>query len=221
LKINSLLFSQRRQNKVTSKSLRISKASFDERELEETFRNSKFFKELAYEKANEILEESKSQLIDEFENHPVTQELEAGPEAQNTSGLLGGYGNLFSFIGFNQGENPVNAVKNALSKIRALRGGIRTSRSSKGVAEAQVRINVKEIANISEKTPMPWEAGRSWLFAIERGISGFGQYLYGKFNSSRSGSGVQASRSIRSGAFVRTSYFSKMYSNFLKRIGLK
>ena len=39
-------------------------------------------------------------LLNEFETHPVTREIEGGPDATNTSGTLGGSGNLFSFLGF-------------------------------------------------------------------------------------------------------------------------
>ena len=40
------------------------------------------------------------EMISEFENHPITRELEMGPGGQNISGTLGGKGNLFTFIGF-------------------------------------------------------------------------------------------------------------------------
>ena len=45
-------------------------------------------------------ERIKRETINEFLRHPVTKEIEAGPTAQNISGTLDGYGNLFSYIGF-------------------------------------------------------------------------------------------------------------------------
>ena len=37
-----------------------------------------------------------------------------------------------------------------------------------------------------QATPLPFESGRSWLYGIETGISGFGNYMYKKWKTSRS-----------------------------------
>ena len=43
----------------------------------------------------------KKELVDSFEEHSITQEIKGGPGASNISGTLtGGYGNLYTFIGF-------------------------------------------------------------------------------------------------------------------------
>ena len=55
----------------------------------------KDFNDIVQDKFNAI----KNQLIQEFLNHPITQEIKAGPNASNSSGTLNGKGNLFSFIG--------------------------------------------------------------------------------------------------------------------------
>ena len=52
--------------------------------------------------------------IEHFNAHPVTQEIEGGPDANNISGTLIGYGNLFSFIGFSENESPIHPVRNIL-----------------------------------------------------------------------------------------------------------
>ena len=39
-------------------------------------------------------------LMKEFEEHTVTKEIEEGAGASNISSTLGGYGNLFTYIGF-------------------------------------------------------------------------------------------------------------------------
>ena len=41
----------------------------------------------------------KEDLLREFNNHPVTKEIESGVDSLNSSGTLGGVGNLFTFIG--------------------------------------------------------------------------------------------------------------------------
>ena len=51
--------------------------------------------------ARQRLESIKARMIEEFIDHPVSQEIAAGAGATNSSGTLtGGYGNLFTFIGF-------------------------------------------------------------------------------------------------------------------------
>ena len=52
----------------------------------------------------------KSQMIADFLNHPVTQEIKGGIGATNISGTLGGVTNLFSFIGFEQGDDPITPI---------------------------------------------------------------------------------------------------------------
>ena len=44
-------------------------------------------------------------LIKQFESHPVTKEISGGSSSSNVSGTLGGYGNLFSFIGFHNNSS--------------------------------------------------------------------------------------------------------------------
>ena len=68
---------------------------------------------------------------------------------------------------------------------------------------------------------MPWENGRSWLLDMERGISGLGAYLYGRFAASRSGTGIQNKKNYSGRVFRPVKYFSGIYNNFLKRLGAK
>ena len=63
-----------------------------------------------------VVNEVHRKLMSEFENHPVTQEIEAGPGTSNISGTLNGYGDLFSYIGFDAGDNPIMAIKIILEK---------------------------------------------------------------------------------------------------------
>ena len=54
-------------------------------------------------------------LVKQFQTHPITVEIDGGPLATNSSGTLGGYGNLFSFIGFSSGSNPTSIIKKIFS----------------------------------------------------------------------------------------------------------
>jgi hypothetical protein len=64
---------------------------------------------------------------------------------------------------------------------------------------------------------MPFEGGNSWLKGIEKGISGFSNYLYGLlFPISRSGRAIQAKNKIRRASYKPTKYFSVLYKNFIE-----
>ena len=69
-------------------------------------------------------------LIQEFTEHPVTVEINSGPHATNSSGLLGGYGNLFSFLGFESSSDPTGPIYKILQrklKVSAIRKGYQGS----------------------------------------------------------------------------------------------
>ena len=57
------------------------------------------------------------EMIDEFENHPVTKEIEGGVDSENLSDTLRGKfknesgKNLFSFIGFLAGTYPIAQIR--------------------------------------------------------------------------------------------------------------
>lgn len=163
-------------------------------------------------------ERIKRETINEFLKHPVTKEIEAGPTAQNLSGTLDGYGNLFSYIGFYNGDDPISPITEVFEKST-----IRFSRLIDGGVVWNVFIPAKE--DIWDVSPMPWAAGRSWAKGIETGISGIGQYFYTireDFGAvSRSETAIQTSKNIRRKTrFKNVKYISAILANFEKKINL-
>ena len=64
---------------------------------------------------------------------------------------------------------------------------------------------------------MPFESGNSWIKSIEKGISGFSNYLYGLlFAASRSGRGIQSQNKVRRSSYKPIKYFSLLYKNFIE-----
>jgi len=165
------------------------------------------------------LSNAKAQYINQFENHPVTKEIESGPDARNLSNTLGGIGNLFSFIGFNKGTNPVLKIKDLIKNSFYIEKKRPTIIGSK--IKFNYRIRYPGLQELESVSPMPWESGRSWISSIERSISGFGFYMYKKFNKSRSGTGIQTENEIRSGAFKSTRYMSQIIKDFVINIKKK
>ena len=178
--------------------------------------SSKIFKSEMRKKVIKTFDSSKRQLLREFRGHPVTREIAGGISAQNISGTLGGYGNLFTFIGFLQGSMPVAEVESLLETIRL--GKIKRAQPKKNSVSVDVGIEMPTKTAFYSATPLPFGGGKSWLYGIESGISGFGSYMYKKWRTSRSGEGIQTKKQIRSGRFKNTSYFSSMLVAFTKRI---
>jgi hypothetical protein len=149
----------------------------------------------------------KNQMINEFLNHPVSQEISGGPEASNSSGSLGGYGNLFSFIGFEEDDEPLKPILEQLQATNFIYSGEIAS----GVKFSILLPTAKEIFEV---TPMPWASGRSWAKGIESGISGLGFYLKLKSKNSRSGEGIQTSVKANTRRFKNQQYISLLINKY-------
>ena len=162
---------------------------------------------------NKEFEKIKAKLILNFEKHPITQEIDAGPNALNSSGTLGGVGNLFSYIGFEKGSKPTQVIKNLLMSGTGL-----TSIIFKKDGSALTRVFYPTPDEIFKATPLPWAQGRSWAEGIERGLSGFGYYLSIESNISRSGHGIQSKNNVRPGKFQNTKYITSIIREFEKDI---
>lgn len=164
----------------------------------------------AFVLANELLENKKRIYLKDIENHPVSRELRNGVDADNISRTLNGQGNLFTFIGFNNGEDPVEDV---ISHIKD-NTEIKEASSKNGVFKFQVL--TPSLDELKLITPMPFEGGNSWLKSIEKGISGFSNYLYGLISpKSRSGKAIQSEYRVRRGNYKPVEYFTFLYTKFI------
>lgn len=165
----------------------------------------------AFEKGIEdAFNKIKREMVEEFLNHPVTVEIKNGPYAENTSGTLEGYGNLFSFIGFYEGDNPTDVIEGLLNL-----SDIKFSKQTGDGFLATIYLPSKE--QIFAETPFEWAKGRSWAEGIERGISGFGQYLNTEAANSNSGTGIQIETKVRKGRYKKTQYISALLKKYLKK----
>lgn len=184
--------------------------------IREKVLNSTKTKAAAARLAKLIVEEEQEKLIAEFESHPVTVEISNGPTTNNSSGVLGGYGNLFSFIGFENGQDPLAEIR---EMINTPFKSTFSKRSGKGY-EFIVKIPSKE--DIAKASPLPFEEGQSWAAGIEKGIGGVTAYVYTKFDKGRSKWGVQNSKKSKTVfAFKPTKYLPSMMSRFTARLKRK
>ena len=164
-----------------------------------------------YDAMKKEVDKIQIEMIQEFEQHPISKEIDGGITAYNISETLNGITNLYSFIGFNSGDRPLEPIKQELQKIK-----LRYNVASRG--EITFTIDFPTAKDIFRVTPLPWATGRSWAQGIETGISGLGYYIKQKENS-RSGLGVQSEKQIRSGVrFRNTKYISDLIQKYNKKI---
>jgi hypothetical protein len=147
-------------------------------------------------------------MIDEFMDHPVTEEILNGKSASNSSGTLGGYGNLFTFIGFEEFSSPLAPIIELLERTNV------EVKYSKRSSIVRVTIYMPTAQDIFKATPFTdWNEGRSWAKGIESGISGLGYYINSQ-GKGKSGAGVQIATKIRGGGFKKTKYISSLINKY-------
>lgn len=160
-------------------------------------------------------------LLQEFDNHAVTKEIKAGPNP-NVKSISGAVpeGNLFSFLGFDYGDKPTDAVREVIAEETRLATGVRREPSS---SKVRFRFSLRlPTQRINEVARLPWEAGKSWVNAVQNGIGGFSHYLWKKFIGPRSRSfyGIQAEHSVRDTKDSSTpvDYLKGLFNNFVARL---
>ncbi len=154
----------------------------------------------------------KNEMIKEFLTDPVTIELLEGAGASNISGTLGGISNLFAFIGFNSGEQPISPILNMLEGTQII---YKQEIKQRGIG-VEFEVSLPTAEDIFMVTPLPWASGRSWAEGIERGLSGLG-YLLRK-SEGRSGAAIQSRvKRVRSGRFQNRPYISSLIKRYRKR----
>lgn len=125
---------------------------------------------------------------------------------------MGVEGNLFGFIGFEAGSDPIDPILDLFERIDATFAAFTTG----GI---RVNVSIPEPADVWTVTPMPDQEGRSWARGIESGISGLNYYLIKDAIQSRSGAGIQSHKRVRSGVrFLNTPYISSMLKKYKREL---
>ena len=208
----------------------MAKNSFDIKSISRKIANSKKLNASLQKEAMQKLEVAKKQMIKEFREHPVSQEISAGTNAANISNTLSGSGNLFTFIGFPARAKPIESIVSLIQRKTFLigrRGKDVRAGTGKTIAK-RYQINYLDEAelNSSDEAKMPWESG-SWVAGIEEGISSFSSYIYKHFEGGRSKKGGQAKKGAKSGGeeqkvrqatFSAVKYVSLIIENFKRNV---
>ena len=187
-------------------------------------------KAAAQERAEQVFADAVIGMQIDFEEHPVTRELDGGITSDNISNTLGGGQapkNLYSFIGFPKGSRPTDEIRDALMpedpdgpKFRYRRKEIRN-----GNARFLFEVSEPNRVRIHKRTPMPWARGLSWAQKVETRIPGFGRFL-NRFMPladdavSRSKGGTQLKVEIRGEEYTPplTGYLTGIFARFLGQV---
>ena len=181
---------------------------------------------LVEQRAKQMHDEATREFWQEFENHSVTRELD-GPTPENNpnyTNTLDGRGNLFSYIGFNQGRQPIEELREVLRrKMGPPRIRIR-KRIFGSTFEIRTNTPTKENVEQDPSTVIGRYTGRSWLHAVRKGLAGFGHYFFTlkrTLPNSASTRALQFTQRLKSGTHRPISYLSPLLRTFRKRINKK
>jgi|TARA_R100001129_G_scaffold118062_1_gene81533 hypothetical protein len=182
----------------------------------EIFAKSQALQNLAYGAAKQKSDRLRRDLLREFDNHPVTKEIEQGPSG--TSSLLGGRGNFFGFLGFNSGDKPIEILRDSLNdqfKILSKKGKVKKASKTSLIYSFDILYPTK--TQIYAITPLAWTS-KSWVKGVEKGITNYTQTVFKKSENSRSGVALQTDRKIGFIRFSPTPYVTQMLDKIRKEL---
>jgi len=181
------------------------------------FKGSKELQRVAYKAALKKANEIKEEALSDLNKHPVTREIEAGPDAMG-SPLLGGQGSLFGFLGFNQGSQPVEIIRTIFDKmlqVKRNQGVLKKVSGTNFTIEYNIG-NVPTVTDIYSLTPLPWST-KSWVKGVERGITNYANTVFKDSENSRSGVAVQSKQQINFIRFNPTPYVDMILKDARKK----
>ena len=185
--------------------------------LKKELSNSKVLQNLAYGAAKKKTEGLRTTALKQLDQHPVTQELEKGTSGMNSS-LLGGRGNFFGFLGFHEGQQPVEIIRDAFKdhiKIRSQKPKLKKVSATSFTWEFDIDIPSK--TEIYGVTPMAWSS-RSWVKGVERGVTNYTKTIFTESSESRSGIALQSKQNVNFITYSPTPYITSILDNLKKQL---
>lgn len=173
----------------------------------------------------------KDNLMKDFDEHDVTQEINSGPKSDSKFIETVAGGNLFSFLGFKKNQNPADDLKKILDnniQLKVSQTKLKTTQNAI-LIETPVEIpTIEELDDlVSNKTKLPW-TNRAWTSLIEKGIPWFAHYLFDdrskrNFKTSYSGTAIQVKGTITQDRSFsgKIKYMSELLGKFKKAISGK
>jgi len=160
------------------------------------------------ELANQIFREVKRDIIEQFRNHPISQEL---LNHSNPSQFLSGRsGTLAGFLGIPVGQNPV------IQTIAFLEQNITPKIDRRYIRNLKIEIRIPTYYDLRAVGNLPHEGGISYIEAIENGVSGLAAYL--PVNAGRSYEGIQLNHDFRNVSYKKQKYLTSIFQKAQEKI---
>lgn len=173
-------------------------------------KNLRIITEILEPVLKERARESQKNFMQNLQNHLVTKEIEGGVGSRNITNTVEN-GNLFTFIGFPEGSNPIGELKNSLED------SFSTEVKHKKSNQFELQIDL-DIEKVYKENPYPWAVGDSWVRGIETNIPGMAYYLNTKTKKSRSGGGIQVENLIRNTPYRPIGFLSPLIKQFVEDV---
>lgn len=173
--------------------------------------------------AYQIFRRAHDIMLKTFDEHLVTKELKAGPLGDNLSVTVGGYGNLFAFLGFDYAApDPTEELRAYLVSL----GSARLVKTTRKNTVVYYRTPLIEEEKVREKSKTLWGDGRSWAYSIQTGDfsddAALSHFLYTEWygKNARSGQGLQVKGHIvnEQRKFYPIQYISEIIDKYQKAI---
>jgi hypothetical protein len=183
----------------------------------------------------QLFEPKVKELQEAYEEHLITKEIKGEGDSPNISGTIPQDSrsegqkrrndetrtrkNLWNFIGFDAGSNPLEEIENRLDPKHANKEGPTleyVQGSARDKIEWRFKVQAPNLDKIKANTPFPdnYLSG-SWLDKIEHGFPGLSHFLNAIRRNSRSGGGIQVESSLRDEEFKPQKYLTKLFGDFI------
>lgn len=187
----------------------------------------KQYQNFAYIAAQTRFNQAKRDLLNDFDNDPVNQEIKEGYDSNESKYVS--RGNLYSFIGFNANVEPIEDLRKFIDENIVLEK--QPYFDTKGNRfNYNFPVQYPTLEELYEETSMDKYANnypnsRSFIELMRNGLNNIGQYIFHRyFNDkySRSTTGLQNKEAKLGGQFISVpdyiiSIFNKFKSKFRKK----
>jgi len=192
-------------------------------------------KNLATANAERRLIALKKKLESMVIKHPVSNEIEQGPYAENSVAIISSHpenGSLFSFIGFDSSDRPIDKLIDFLNSYIDIDNRMPRTRISRNkmVVNYTWDVSLPDNSDFDSEESLGYPDGYqsgSWVSGVEEGILGISSYLFDSsrdFPTSRSGPAIQAKsksgklQNVGTRQQVRVPYMSKIIKEFAREL---
>lgn len=179
---------------------------------------------LAYGTAKSVLRGTINEFLrEDFDTDAVVVEL-SGPTPEKNPTTHLDVGNLFSFLGFNQGKDLISPLKKVFRDRMDVKSKAVFREKSPGKFFFSFRVKFPTDSELEEAAPAPpdWDT-RPWIRILEEGIPGFAFYVYTQkrfpeYVKSRSTTGLQYKKPQRFATVGKITFMSHLIARLTRKI---